>query len=505
MEGKKMRIEYSMFLLAATLAACTTETMPEIVSEPESYTIVVRAAKSDEVAIKALSLDGTTLNATWAAGEEVSIYSLTGEGDTSMESLEPVGKLTARGNGATTSLEGTFSGYTPVAGAKLRLRYLPGPDYKNQKGSLEYIAANCDHATADVTITDVSTDGDVSTTVATFENQQAIVKFSLKNQDGTTPVSATSLTVKVGSRSYDVTPDTPASEIFVAIPAASNKDVTLNVTNASGNFSYEKAGITFEKGKYYALGVKMTKIATLGELYYSDGTFSKTLEAGKTPIGVIAYLGTDAFSENGVTLRDGTTSLQSHGLVLCLKDISNVVWRRRGMTIVIDMTSEPFVDDTGNLTRTNNVSGYANTKFLAEKTDAETDYPAAYQAWNYDLSAPASTTGWFMPSIQQWVKILTTLGGMNASDVVWQEWKDTRLDSIHNLEAAMAKAGDKGSAFYGMSDSNRRYWSSSESTAGGAATLALFPVADGGNHGLMFSYANKINYWNYYVRPVLAF
>lgn len=159
----------------------------------------------------------------------------------------------------------------------------------------------------------------------------------------------------------------------------------------------------------------MTRQATLSELYYSDGTFSTTLEAGKTPIGVIAYIGSDAYSENGVTLRDGATTLQSHDLVLCLKDISNVRWRKDqsegGPTNKIDFPAEAIVNDTGDLTRTTNVSGYANTKFLAEKTDAENNHPVAYQAWYYSaLSAPTSTTGWFMPSMQQWVKILTALG-----------------------------------------------------------------------------------------------
>lgn len=225
---------------------------------------------------------------------------------------------------------------------------------------------------------------------------------------------------------------------------------------------------------------------------------------------MIAYLGSDAYSENGVTLRDGSTTLQSHGLVLCLKDIANVKWRKGqsegGPANVIDFPSEAIVDDTGDLTRTTNVSGYANTKFLAEKTDAESNYPAAYQTWNYStLTAPATTTGWFMPSIQQWVKMLTALGGMSGSNVVWQTWKDTSLSSIHNLEAAMAKAGDKGIAYDGMSDSNRYYWSSSESTATVAADIVLYPIEQSSNYGLMFSAANKVNYWTYYVRPVLAF
>lgn len=337
-----------MFMLAAILAACTNEPLPKTIVE--EYTLVVTATKGDYDTTNDLSLDGKTLNATWTLGETVSVYSVTGEGYEEMESSNPVGTLTAQGSGATTTLKGEFlKDYTPMVNAKLRLKFNDKPDYTTQEGTLEYIAANCDYAVADVTISDVN-GGDVTTTAASFVNQQAIVKFSLKRPDGTTPHAATSLTVKYGTSNYNVTLATPASDIFVAIPGKSNKTETLYVTSADGNFEYEKSAITFENGKYYVIGVNMIiGQATLGDLYYSDGTFSATLETGKTPIGVIAYVGTDVFSENGVTLRDGATTLQSHGLVLCLKDIANVKWRKGqsegGPANVIDFPAEAIVSN----------------------------------------------------------------------------------------------------------------------------------------------------------------
>jgi len=508
-----MRIKYTMFLLAAILAACTNEPLPETIVEeaPESYTLVVTATKGNDDTTKALSLDDKTLNATWKAGEMVQVYSVEGEGSEEAESSDPVGTLSAQGSGATATLKGKFlEGYTPTVGAKLRLKFNDKPDYTTQEGTLEYIATHCDFALAEITVGAVDAGTVTATAPASFENQQAVVKFALKKQDGTA-LNVTSLTVKYASSTYDVTLATPASDIFVAIPGKSNKTVTLTATSADGNFSYEKADITFEKGKYYAIGVKMTRIPTLGDLYYSDGTFSWTLEDGKTPIGVIAYVGTDAFTENGVTLRDGTTTLQSHGLVLCLKNTTDPVkWRKNpsegGPANVIVFSSNAQVNDRDDLLRTTDVSGYTNTKFLTEQTDAESNYPAAYQSWNYSvLTAPATTTGWFMPSIQQWVKMLTGLGGMNESDITWKVWKDPSLTSIHNLEAVMEKAGARGAAYDGMSDGNRNYWSSSESNAGFATSLAVYPTNSNGQQGMYIAGFTKGNSWNYYVRPVLAF
>lgn len=515
-----IRTVAALLLTVAAVTACSNddifadESTPVTTETPRAYTLTVKATKNgNDAGTRALTLEGNTLNATWKADEEVAVYSVTGEGSEEMESIAPVGTLTAQSSGATTTLNGEFvSTYTPTVGTKLRLKFNDKPDYTTQEGSLDYIAAHCDYAVADITISTVdAVTGDVTSTApASFANQQAIVKFSLKQPDGTTPVAATSLTVKVGSTTYNVTPAAAASDIFVAVRKASNKAVSLSANTATGNFSYDKTGITFENGKYYAIGVKMTRIPTLGDLYYSDGTFSWTLEDGKTPIGVIAYVGTDAFTENGVTLRDGTTTLQSHGLVLCLKNIDHVKWRKKpsegGPANVIVFSSNAQVNDRDDLLRTTDVSGYTNTKFLTEQTDAESNYPAAYQSWNYSvLTAPATTTGWFMPSMQQWVKMLTGLGGMNESDITWEVWKDPSLTSIHNLEAVMEKAGARGTAYDGMSDGNRNYWSSSESNAGFATSLAVYPTNSNGQQGMIIAGFTKGNYWNYYVRPVLAF
>ena len=74
----------------------------------KSYTLTVEAAKGDntvngsDTQTRALSLDGKTLNATWAAGEVVQVYSVTGEGYEEMESSNPVGTLSAQSSGVTT-------------------------------------------------------------------------------------------------------------------------------------------------------------------------------------------------------------------------------------------------------------------------------------------------------------------------------------------------------------------------------------------------------------------
>ena len=325
-----MRIKYTMFLLAAILAACTNEPLPETIVEeaPESYTLVVTATKGNEDTTRALSLDGNKLNATWATGEVVQVYHVSNPGtEAEFESTTPDATLSAQGSGMTTTLSGSFTGsYTPAVDDVLRLRFLPNPDYTTQEGTLDYIATHCDYAVATITVASVDalTRTVTATAPASFENQQAIVKFSLKQPDGTTPFPVTSLTVNVGSTTYNVMPTAAASDFYVAVRETSNKAVSLSAYTDYGKFGYEKAGITFETGKYYAIGVKMESRAmdksltevTASEIGWrigSDGVAyepTDNLPSGVSPVAMIGYI-----SETG------------HGLAIELNNSPNkVTW-----------------------------------------------------------------------------------------------------------------------------------------------------------------------------------
>ena len=86
-----MKKIYALFLLATTLSACTAESLLEQDNYQENtttYSVIVSATKSNVMSTKALSLDGKTLGATWAAGEEVRVYSVTGEGYEEMDPSE---------------------------------------------------------------------------------------------------------------------------------------------------------------------------------------------------------------------------------------------------------------------------------------------------------------------------------------------------------------------------------------------------------------------------------
>lgn len=258
-----------LMAVAATTACSSGDTIiDEPINEPivkpeapKTYTMTVQATMGGDAATtRALGFEGTELIAMWTAGDVVKVYPVMGTGIGEQISPSPVATLSAQGSGATTTLRGTFDeGFTPMVNAKLRLKFL-SEEYTGQKGTLEYIAANCDYATADVTITDV-TDGNVTTTPASFANQQAIVKFSLKKSDGTTPITTKNFSVKYDSKTYLVNLDNASSDIYVAIPGRSSKTVKLGAYSSDDDkiFGYGKANVTFENGKYYTISVKMSE------------------------------------------------------------------------------------------------------------------------------------------------------------------------------------------------------------------------------------------------------
>ena len=221
---------------------------PEQISGVQTYTMSIVAGKCGPDT-KALSLSDGTLSATWAKGDEVIVY----------KGNAQVGTLSALSSGASTTLSGTISG-TIGAGDILTLSFLT-PDYGSQEGTIEYIAAHCDYATATVTVSTVDSGNNVTIeeSGAEFNNQQAVVEFTLKESDGT-PISdgVTCLVVTAGATTITVTPGSATNVLHVAVPAITEGSISLLATAKDGTKRiYDKPAVTFAVSKYYEVGVKM--------------------------------------------------------------------------------------------------------------------------------------------------------------------------------------------------------------------------------------------------------
>ena len=273
--------------LSLIFSGCKKENNdPQEPAKVQTYKMSIQASKSADSQAngprRVLSLDGNTLNATWAENDAVTVYN-----ETKGAALE--GTLKAETAGASVQFSGEVSGEVE-AGDKLTLKFL-APSYADQKGTLAYISANCDYAIA----TDVEVTGIVDETIytdgeTTFENQQAVVEFNLKDNSNNAAISASELVVKVGTATYTVKPDAAASKLYVAIPGFAGETVTLTATVGSDTYTYEKTGVTFANGKFYQITAKMTKqakeygpfsVSSIQKVNFAQGNLKYTKSTGK--------------------------------------------------------------------------------------------------------------------------------------------------------------------------------------------------------------------------------
>ena len=254
----KMRKNNLFVLLAAAMSAGTVfyscnrfeeQLQPQEPQEQgtSAYTLKVKAEKG--TATKALTDEGVTLKASWAAGDDVEVYNVGGD---HLGTLVPAVSSTS-----STTLSGNLT-TAPAMDEVLTLKFRSN-NYATQQGTLEYIAANCDYATAEVTVTAVSGNS-IETTPAHFVSQQAIVKFTLRDSGDTADLNVGELLVNDGTTTYTITPDPPAtpSVLYVAIEGFSEQTVTMTANTGSAYYDRTKADVTFENGKFYRVKALMT-------------------------------------------------------------------------------------------------------------------------------------------------------------------------------------------------------------------------------------------------------
>lgn len=212
------------------------------------YTLTLKAYKGAPTKALTEATDGKTIQSTWETSDVVKVY----RENTELGTLHPL-----EGGSTTATLTGEVTGASE--GDALTLKFC-SESYTSQDGTLAYIAANCDYATATVTVTAVS-GNTITTTPASFESRQAIVKFTLKKTVGEAELAlaATQFLFNDGSVTYTVTPSPAASTLYVAIPAFGDKTITLSAQAEDGYYDFTKSGVSFENGKYYRVTVSLTK------------------------------------------------------------------------------------------------------------------------------------------------------------------------------------------------------------------------------------------------------
>jgi hypothetical protein len=188
----------ALLMAGAAFTACSEK--DEIVAEQpdvvKTYKMVLDASIGDDAKTRALYFDGSKLKAKWASTDQVNVFPAS-----STSTL--LGTLTAaESDDAHTTLSGDLT-TPPDVDDNLNLLFPRATwDYTGQKGILSgnenSIEKKYDYALASVKVTAVSGNA-ITTDAANFENQQAIVKFTLKDKTTDAAIDASKLTISAAS------------------------------------------------------------------------------------------------------------------------------------------------------------------------------------------------------------------------------------------------------------------------------------------------------------------
>ena len=262
-------------------------------------------------------------------------------------------------------------------------------------------------------------------------------------------------------------------------------------------------GVGTGTAKIKATKVDYTYTMEVGDIYYSDGAITKPKDEdisaaranGKTPIGVIGYLGNNKWTESGTGSGYG-----GHALVMCLKTIGStgstkaaqegknvqayIGTRYAWYSSNSDTGRKLYVNSKNKIVDSKDQiygSGYTDTNYLIHKWGSNA--AAAYYAQNYStLPAPTNKcTGWFLPSAGQYYAVMTNLGATFSSDWtgIWDGNTSTHKNKgffnnmktvTTNINDKLKKVGDSNyTEFFGSV--NTWAWTSSEFSPADAVSL----------------------------------
>ncbi len=243
-----------------------------------------------------------------------------------------------------------------------------------------------------------------------------------------------------------------------------------------------------------------TYTMALGDVFYSDGAISKAKSkyattATRTPVGIVAYIGNDAYTEKNYG--------GGHALVLALADESsstrvflpksNWMYDTPGITNVYDVA-----------TMKNASCGYENCNVYVSNLTSS-NYPALYYGvYNNGVAYPTpkgpngKSTGWFLPSCSQWYKIIASPGIGNFADasVTYNTYFDSGKTALTRINNALNAAG--GTAI----PSTKLYWTSNDKETNGADAINII---FNGSGILIGEGAGNYHAADCYVRSMLAF
>lgn len=330
-----------------------------------------------------------------------------------------------------------------------------------------------------------------------LNNIKRSITFNPKTGElGTASISGTTDVTLSGNVSGSTAQFTCTALIPPQTISKNNVFITVATSNRT-NFYKLSADMNLLEGESYIFNVEVKgnevdpSVLKVGDVIYDDGTTqtvnaANPLDKTKTAVGVVIYIGAegDSACEAGQVCRtDSKRKVKGMAIVMAFTDADPCQWFTSDDT---DHDDALFPNVNNDLTiALSDFQGYAKTRHMASHTGecAGHTHQAAVAAWNYAPSTNTAylegSTGWFLPSIGQWLLFFRAHAVSSrpypAGGTWTKQYPDAQsMDNFLKSKGVTSLVQGKNSLYYASSSEYSeaklqgiKYWNSWSSLSGG--------------------------------------
>ncbi len=214
---------------------------------------------------------------------------------------------------------------------------------------------------------------------------------------------------------------------FMAVIPGGQTVGDFSLTVGDRKVAFSDNSLTLAANKKYNVSRTIEFRPQLGDPLWNDGTYGRLRPADPNAyiVGIIVYVNHNYTDPDKAAIDDAITEKAAgygHGLVMALHNAKNgnneihVKWSEAAGKV---QCTSNFVTTPSQTLLAQNLSGHTNTNSILSTLGASA-VSAASIATSYPVTAPANTTGWFLPTIGQWMYTISIdgFGGVNPAS----EW-----------------------------------------------------------------------------------
>lgn len=224
---------------------------------------------------------------------------------------------------------------------------------------------------------------------------------------------------------------------FIAVVPGEKPVSSFKLTVGDREITFSDTSLLLNRNKKYTVNRIIKFHPKVGDPFWSDGTYGRLRHPSSQEkiVGIVVFVHDfkENMTEKDIKIADAITEKASgfgHGLVMALKNVTETNGNQvqKGFkwcssSAISQQCTDGYITNPNQTMDSPYFSGLENTNSIISKAGYENDSAAA-KAKNYTYDGIAvstsSTTGWFLPSIGQWMYTISIDGFGNADPA--SEW-----------------------------------------------------------------------------------